>query len=70
MTDPNLDENDVKRMLANPYYAVVFDKALTEEHEPLIAEEDWVKANAKLIEEIGAEEWLHRLLDVLKGNQS
>lgn len=61
------DKNDVKKMLANPYYAIVIGKSLSENHEPLIAEEDWVKANAKLIEEIGAEEWLHRLLETLKG---
>jgi hypothetical protein len=61
------DENNLKKMLANPYYAIVIAKNLSEDHEPLIAEEDWVKANAKLIQEIGAEEWLHRLLDVLKG---
>lgn len=61
------DENDVKKMLANPYYAIVIAKSLSEDHEPLVAEEDWVKANAKLIQEVGAEEWLHRLLDTLKG---
>lgn len=54
-------------MLANPYYAIVIAKSLNEDHEPLITEEDWIKANAKLIQEIGAEEWLHRLLDTLKG---
>lgn len=62
-----IDENNLKKMLANPYYAIVMDKSLSEDHEPLIAEEDWVKANAKLIEEIGATEWLHKLLETLKG---
>lgn len=66
MTDKPLNENDIKDMFANPYYAIVIDKTLSEDHEPLIAEEDWVKANAKLIEDIGAEEWLHRLLDILR----
>jgi len=70
MSMANQEENDSKRMLANPYYAVVLDKSLTEDHEPLIAEEDWIKANAKLIAEIGAEEWLHRLLETLKGKQT
>lgn len=60
-----MDQNDLREMLANPYYAVVISKALSEEHEPLVSEEDWVKANAKLIEEIGSEEWLQRLLDTL-----
>ncbi len=67
MTDTPAEQNDAKDMFANPYYAIVIAKHLSEDHEPLIAEEDWVKANAKLIEEIGAEEWLHRLLGTLKG---
>jgi hypothetical protein len=61
-----VDHNDLKEILANPYYAIVITKALSEEHEPLVSEEDWIKANAKLIEEIGAEEWLRRLLDTLR----
>jgi hypothetical protein len=68
MSDQSLDENDAKKMFANPYYAIVIAESLNKEHEPIIAEEDWVKVNVKLINEIGAEEWLHRLLDVLKGN--
>lgn len=67
MSDPNVDESNAKKILVNPYYTVVINKGLSEEHEPIISEEDWVKANAKLIKEIGAEEWLHRLLSVLKG---
>lgn len=67
MNDQTVDESDAKKILANPYYAVVISKGLSEEHETIISEEDWVKANAKLIEEVGAEEWLPRLLSVLKG---
>ncbi len=61
-----MDQNDLKKILANPYYAIVINKALNEEHEPLVSEEDWIKANSKLIEEIGAEAWLRRLLDTLR----
>ncbi len=68
MNNQPLNEKDLKKMLTNPYYAIVLDKSLCEDHPTLVAEEDWVKANAKLITEIGAEEWLHRLLEVLKGN--
>lgn len=68
MTDQN--DNEAKRMLANPYYAVVIAESLYGDHEPLVSEEDWIKANAKLIGEIGAEEWLYRLLEVLKGNHA
>jgi hypothetical protein len=37
-------------------------------HEPLISEDDWVKANVGLIEELGAEPYLRNLLSILKGN--
>lgn len=69
MDDQNSSESDAKKTLANPFYAVVINKIFSEEHETIIPEEDWVKVNAKLISEIGAEEWLHRLLAILKGEQ-
>jgi len=37
-------------------------------HEPLISEDNWVKAKVRLIEELGAEPYLRNLLSVLKGN--
>jgi len=37
-------------------------------HEPLISEEDWVKANVSLIQELGPETYLRNLLSILKGN--
>ncbi len=68
MVNQPLNENDTQKILANPYYAIVIDKELCKNHPTLLAEEDWVKANARLINEMGPENWLHRLLDVLKGN--
>lgn len=65
-----MDQEELKQAFANPFYAIVVNKTLAEDHEPLISEEDWVKVNAKLIGEIGAEEWLNRLLDNLKGKRS
>ncbi len=35
-------------------------------HEPTIERDAWVRANARLIAQIGAEAWLERLLDVLE----
>jgi hypothetical protein len=34
----------------------------------MISEDDWIKANAKLISELGPEPYLRNLLSVLKGN--
>jgi hypothetical protein len=59
---------DVVGMIANPFYAITIDETLTLPHEPLISEDDWVKANVKLINELGPEPYLRNLLSVLKGN--
>lgn len=65
-----LDEDDVKAMLINPIYAVSIDPDLAGNHEPIVSKERWIEANEKLINEIGAEEWLGRLLAVLEGDYS
>jgi hypothetical protein len=54
-------------MLINPFYAINIEPELALEHEPLASEADWVQANLKLIDEIGAQAWLERLLTVLQG---
>jgi hypothetical protein len=59
---------DVTGMIANPFYAITIDEGLCLPHEPMISEDDWVKANAKLISELGPEACLRNLLAVLKGN--
>lgn len=64
-----MDENNLEDMLSNPFYAITVAKPFSEDHEPLVSEEDWIKANAKLIEEIGAEEWLRLLLNKLRAKQ-
>ncbi len=46
---------DVAAMVANPFYAINFDEGLALPHEPLISEDDWVRANVGLIEELGPE---------------
>jgi hypothetical protein len=62
-----MDENDVKDMLINPFYAININPDLAAEHEPLVSEAQWLQANLRLIDEIGAEKWLERLLAVLQG---
>lgn len=55
-------------MLINPFYAINIEPDLASEHEPMVSEAQWVEANLKLIEEIGAQQWLERLLAVLQGD--
>jgi hypothetical protein len=59
---------DVASMIANPFYAITIDEGLTLPHEPMISEDDWIKANVDLIKELGPEAYLRNLLSVLKGN--
>ena len=59
---------DVASMVANPFYAINIDEGLALPHEPLISEDDWVKANVGLIAELGPEAYLRNLLSILKGN--
>jgi len=66
--DDEWNPGDVTSMIANPFYAINIDEGLAVPHEPLISEDDWVKANLRLIEELGPEPYLRNLLSVLKGN--
>jgi hypothetical protein len=38
------------------------------DHEPMVTEEQWIKANIEVIKELGSEKWLKNLLENLKGN--
>lgn len=61
-------EEDVAGMLINPIYAVSIDPDLVGKREVLVPKQRWIEANKRLIDELGAEEWLHRLLAVLEGD--
>ena len=62
------DAAAVTGVLINPFYAITIDEGLLGEHQPMVSEEQWIKANTKLIDELGAEEYLGRLLKVLRGD--
>jgi len=64
---PHFTEDSLQRIIINPFYAITVAPHLTVEHEPRLDEAEWVQANASLIGEMGAEQWLGRLLDVLEG---
>jgi hypothetical protein len=55
-------------MIANPFCAINIDEGLAVAPQQLISEDDWIKANVRLIEELGAEPYLRNLLSVLKGS--
>lgn len=65
---PQLTEDQFKKILANPFYAINIHKIFCMEHEPMVTKDEWVKSAMQSIKEEGAEVFLHRLLEVLEGN--
>ncbi len=61
-------EDDVTAMLINLVYAISIDPDLAGAHEAIVPRDQWIAANERLIDELGPEAWLHRLLEVLEGN--
>ena len=55
-------------IVGNPIYAINIAPVLAEPHPPLIGEDEWIAANAKMIEDLGPEAYLRNLLSILKGN--
>ena len=64
---PHFTEDNLQRIIINPFYAITVAPQLTEEHEPSTDEAEWVRANASSMKEMGTERWLRQLLDVLEG---
>ncbi|HEY6408548.1 MAG TPA: hypothetical protein VIY29_13870 [Ktedonobacteraceae bacterium] len=64
---PHFTEDNLQRIIINPFYAITVAPQLTQEHEPPMGEAEWVQANATLMREMGSERWLRQLLDVLEG---
>ncbi len=65
---PQLTEEQFKKSLANPFYAITIHESLCAEHEPMVTKDEWVKSAMQSIKNDGVEVFLHRLLDVLEGN--
>jgi hypothetical protein len=64
---PHFTEDNLQRIIINPFYAITVAPQLTQEHEPSMGEAEWVRANASLMREMGSERWLRQLLEVLEG---
>ncbi|HEY1348001.1 MAG TPA: hypothetical protein VGF67_00075 [Ktedonobacteraceae bacterium] len=63
---PLFTENHLQRIMINPRSAITIARRLTAEHDPAMSEADWVQANASLIKEMGARQWLAHLLGALE----
>jgi hypothetical protein len=47
-------EDNLQRIIINPFYAITIAPQLTQEHQPPMGEAEWVQANASLMREMGA----------------
>ena len=63
-----LTGRDVEQILINPFYAVTIHADLATPHKPIVSKAEWIEANLRLIDQIGTEAWLQKLLAVLEGD--
>lgn len=66
----NLKNEDLIKMLSNPFYCINIHPGMSLSHKPIITEEIWKKAAKNLINEIGPEKFLDSLLNNLKGGDN
>jgi len=62
-----LEKDDLIRILIDPYYAINVAPDIAVDYQPIISKIDWIKANRRLIDELGADKWLVYLLSILEG---
>ena len=64
-----MTSEDFDKIMTNPFYCLSqIHEVFVQKHEPLITEEEFVKAGLIMIEEIGAQRYIELLLENLKGN--
>jgi hypothetical protein len=61
-------EDQIRRVVVSPMYVLTCDPLFAEPHEATVSQKAWIRANANLAREIGIENWMRLLLDVLRGN--
>jgi hypothetical protein len=52
----------------NPYNVINIDPRFAVDHPPILPRDTWIGANAKLIPQLGVEQWLKTFLDILEGD--
>src|SRR5258708_6030830 len=63
----NITAEHIQRILVNPFYAIQVASHFVANHTPSLSDGEWVKVNATLMQEQGAEHWLTLFLDLLQG---
>ncbi|HZO74970.1 MAG TPA: hypothetical protein VFB60_22375 [Ktedonobacteraceae bacterium] len=61
-------QGNTSHELVNPYYAINIDPIFAVEHPPMWPKDQWIQGNVTLLSQLGIEQWLQLLLDVLEGD--
>lgn len=67
---PSKPIDNLNELVVSPHQVITVSGQLRGEHKPPIAIETWIAANVKLMTELGAEDWLWQLLNVLETGSS
>lgn len=62
----NMRAEHIQAILANPFYAITVAPQLVKEHALEMSDEQWVQTNARLMQDMGAEQWLAQALAFLQ----
>ena len=61
-----LTPDEIASVIRNPFHAIEIHPVVFGERPAFITEDQWVEANARLIEEEGLERWMRGLLATLR----
>jgi hypothetical protein len=62
------EPDTVLKIVQNPVYAVDIDQSLFVRSSERLPRDEWIRPNARLVDDVGAEQWLESLLEVLDGD--
>ncbi len=62
-------EEDIERILVEPFSSLTVMSELTKEHDPSMTTDEWIQVNAALIQDRGAQAWLQQVVSVAGGER-
>lgn len=66
MSSGRWEPGDVAAVIANPFYAIEIHKSFGRSHEHVLSEARWIASNERAVGEVGARQWLAKLMLALK----
>ncbi len=66
----NWEPGDVAALLTNPFYAIEIHKSFSRSHGHVLTEARWIASNERAAREVGAAQWLEKLMSALQADHS